>query len=86
MGRTFPSYTQMLEKILRRIEELGKQLGPEEEIAAREIVKASRTFQGPLLYEDVQDMEKIVIFASLIDIYKRLVKLERCLLKDGSSD
>lgn len=86
MGRTFPSYTQMLERILRRIEILGRQLGPEDEEAAKEIIKASRIFQGTLLYSDVPDIEKIIVFASLIDIYKRLVRLERCLLGDGSCD
>ncbi len=84
MGRTFPSYTQMLERILKKIEGLGKQLGLEDEEATKEIVKASRIFQGTLFYSDFPDVEKIIIFASLIDIYKRLVRLERCLLEDGS--
>jgi hypothetical protein len=83
MGRTFPSYTQLLERALRRFERICKYLGIEDREAMREIVKVSRRFQGPLFYNDFSDVDKMIILASLIDIYKRLMRLEKCLLEDG---
>lgn len=85
MGRSVPSYTVLLEETIRRIREIGKKMGGDEGKIIERMVRLARSMQGPLYFNSIPDIRFLVILVSLIDIYKRLERVERCISRDGSS-
>jgi hypothetical protein len=51
--------------------------------AIKEMVRAARQFQGNMWVNEFPDIFEILILACLIDIYKRVERVERWLLEDG---
>ncbi len=85
MGRSVPSYTILLEETIKRIQDIGKRMEGDNEKIIKRIVELARSMQGPLYYNSIPDIRFLIILVSLIDIYKKLERLERCLSRAGSS-
>jgi len=83
MGRSVPSYTRLLEETIDEISELGSELGEEYQGIVKRIIKLSRELQGPLYLHTLTDVRFLIVIRCLIDIYKRLERLEKWISKDG---
>lgn len=84
MGRSVPSYTTLLEETIKSIRDIGRKMGGENEEIIMRIVSLARKMQGPLYFGSIPDIRFLITIVSLIDIYKRLERLERCISRDGS--
>lgn len=87
MGRSIPSYTMLLEEVIREIKEIGRKIGGrDEDRIINRIVSLAREAQGPFYIDSITDTRFLVLLTSLIDLYKRVERLERWISRDGSSD
>ncbi len=83
MGRSTPSYTKLLEEVLREVSELGEVIGEDDKRILDKLIKRAREMQGPIYLTSLPDIRFLVILTGLIDVYKRLERLEKWISKDG---
>ena len=85
MGRTLPSYTQAIEDVIKAIKGMRKYMDEDDRRAVDRLIKAIRRGQGPLYFDYIQDYWILALVSALIDIYRRIEWIEKCISMDGSS-
>lgn len=76
MGRTVPTFRQMLEAEIERLKKTMKAARPEDKIAIEDIITASRSISdlGGLI-DDI-DVLKTILFLALVKLTARVKKIE----------
>jgi len=85
MGRVMDSYTEAIEEVIRLIKGMRKYMDEDDRRAVDRMIKAIRRAQGPLYFDYIQDYWVLAMISTLIDIYRRLEWIERCISRGGSS-